>query len=204
MARNEEHLPEDIRDIAARLTEARATLTPLEADELSGRVRRRVARAPRRGARRLRRTSLAAILAAALMLTSGAGAVIAAGYFGGHSDGFFGGDSQVFQSFNFRHDRDASYCQYHGPQTITRVIPTFFGIFIITITFDCGRVVDVHISFIPYHLPHQFPHWGYEFDGGNQQQTNNVSVSTTAPTGTSSMTLTENGQHYTVPFNFNN
>ena len=120
-----EQLPEDVRDIAERLTEARVALSPLELDELRGRIHRRVTRSSkRRGMGTLRRSSLAAILAAALMLTSGAGAVIAAGYFGGNSDGNFGGDSHVFQSTSFRHFRDSSFCQYHGPVTITRVFPT--------------------------------------------------------------------------------
>src|SRR5450755_3168261 len=115
-----EHLPEDVRDIAERLAEARVTLSPLELDQLRAQVQRRASR-PSRSRRLggLRRTSLAGILAAALMLTSGAGAVIASTS--------LGGGSQTFQTLSFRHDRDSSFCQYHGPVTITRVIPTFFG-----------------------------------------------------------------------------
>jgi hypothetical protein len=214
MSRFDENLPEDVRDIAQRLTEARATLSPLELDDLRGRVHRRVTRrSAGRRTGRMRRTSLAAILAAALMLTSGAGVVIAAGYFGGNSDGFFGGDSHVFQTTNFRDDRDSSYCQYHGPVTVTREFPTTFGLFIITITTDCGRVIDVDIHFIPF-FP--FPHghdqgnqgngqgFGWRFGDGPQQETNGNSVSTTTPTGTTGMTVTEGGSNYTLPFSFDN
>lgn len=194
----DEHIPEDLRDIAERLTEARAGFTPLELDELRTRVHRRVSRpARRRGMGAFRRTSLAAILAAALMLSSGAGAVIAAGY--------FGGGSQVFQTTSFRHDRDASYCQYHGPVTITRVIPTFFGLLIVTITFDCGRVISVHINFIPFPFPHGHGHglgFGWQFGNGPLQTTSGTSVSTTAPTGTTGMTITSNGSNYTLPFSY--
>lgn len=200
----DEHLPEDVRDIAERLTQARATLSPLELDDLRGRIHRRSTRAPRvRRTSRFRRSSLAAILAAALMLTSGAGAVIAAGYFGGS-----GGDRYVFQELSFAHDHDASFCQYHGPVTITRFIPTPFGLFIITITYDCGRVINVHITFIPFYPhgfpPHHIPPFFWRFDNGPQQGTNDNSVSTTAPTGTTGMTITENGATYTLPFDFGN
>ena len=197
MSHFDEHLPEDVRDIAERLTEARATLSPLESDELRGRVRRRVGRSSKeRRFGGLRRSWLAGILAGTLMLSSGAGVVVAAGYFGG-------GDSHVFDGFSFRHDRDSSFCQYHGPVTITRVIPTFFGLLIITITFDCGHVISVHISFIPFHFPphhHGDDDWfGWRFGDGPEQTTKGPSVSTTAPSGTTAMTITANGSSYTFP-----
>jgi uncharacterized repeat protein (TIGR02543 family) len=206
MSRFDESLPGDVRDIAERLTEARATLSPLELDELRGRVHRSVTRrSPGRRTGRMRRTSLAAILAAALMLTSGAGAVIAAGYFGGNSGGnYFGGDSHVFEGTSFDHFRDSSFCQYHGPQTFHEVFPTIFGVFIITITTDCGRVIDVHISFIPFFPPHHhFPFpggFGWFFGGhGPEQFTSGPDVSTTAPDGTTGMTIVVDGQTFTIP-----
>lgn len=196
----DEHLPEDVRDIAEQLTEARATFSPLELDELHSRIHRRLTRpSKRRGMRGLRRTSLAGILAAALMLSSGTGVVIAAGYFGG-------GDAHVFQTTSFRHDHDSSYCQYHGPVTTTRVIPTFFGLLIITITIDCGHVISVHIDFIPFPFHgHGHGHdggFGWRFGNGPEQSTNGTSVSTTAPTGTTGMTITSSGGNYTLPFSF--
>ena len=202
MGHFDEHLPEDVREIAERLTQARATLSPLESDELRGRIHRRSTRAPRvRRTGRFRRSSLAAILAAALMLSCSAGAVIAAGYFGGNDGGF----RYVFQELSFAHDHDASYCQYHGPITVTRYIPTPFGVFIVTITYDCGRVIDVHISFIPFSPHgHAIPPFFWRFDNGPQQTANGTSVSTTAPTATTAMTITENGATYTLPFDFGN
>jgi hypothetical protein len=59
MSQYGDHLPEDLRDIAARLSAARVRPNPIELDELRQRVERRAARAaasPRRrrgaGARR--------------------------------------------------------------------------------------------------------------------------------------------------------
>jgi hypothetical protein len=245
MGHSDEHLPEDVRDIAARLSEARATLSPLELDDLRSRVTRPAAS---RRAGRLRRSTLVAMLAGALMLTSGAGVVIAAGYFGG-------GDRYVFQTTSFSHDHDASFCQYHGPVTITHTIPTPFGIYTITITYDCGRVIAVHISFVPFHFPP--PHgghgpfpcygnpygiygssrdsygdpygiygdprdsygntgyfgpgycsgggsepWQWSFGNGPEQSTSDTSVSTTAPTDTTGMTIAVGGSTYTLPFDF--
>ena len=129
------------------------------------------------------------------MLTSGAGAVIASTS--------IGGGSQTYQALSFRNDRDSSYCQYHGPTTVTRVIPTFFGLLIVTITYDCGHVIAVHIDFIPYWFPHGHGHdqgFGWRFGNGPQQDTGDNSVSTTAPTGTTGMTIDSGGTDYTLPF----
>src|ERR1700753_75020 len=107
MTNFDEHLPDDVRDIAERLVDARVTLSPFEFDDLRARVQRRVSR-PSRGRRLsgLRKSSIAGALAAALMLSSGAGAVIASTS--------IGGGSQTFQALSFRDNRDSSYCQYHG------------------------------------------------------------------------------------------
>jgi len=198
MSHFDEHLPEDVRDIAERLTEARVTLSPLELDELRGRVQRRVARSPKpRHLGGLRRGWLAGLLAATLMLSSGVGVVLA-----GSS---LGGGSQTFAGFSFRHDRDSSYCQYHGPVTITREFPTFFGIFVITITYDCRHIISIHITFIPFPHGHGHDHdFFWRFGDGPEQGGNGSSVSTTAPTGTTGITIIQGNQSYTLPFSFGN
>ena len=52
MSQYDDHLPEDLRDIAARLSAARVTPNPLELDELRQRVHGRAARAGRPTQRR--------------------------------------------------------------------------------------------------------------------------------------------------------
>src|SRR5208283_5484895 len=89
MSQFDDQLPEDLRDIAARLSAARVTPTPLELDELRRRVHGRAARAPRqRGlAGALRAKAVAGLLTVGLMLTAGAGVVLATGSFNGGSGG---------------------------------------------------------------------------------------------------------------------
>lgn len=220
MSHSDEHFPEDLRDIAQRLTEARPTLSAFELDDLRGRVHGRVTRpsAGRRAVGRFRRSTLVAILASALMLTSGAGVVIAAGSFGG-------GDRYVFQTTSVTHESDASFCQYQGPTTFTRVILTRFGIFTISTTFYHCKVIDFHISFHPFfpfaghssllgnpnetygNIGYFGPGLGggssepysYSFGNGPAQTTTSTSVDTSAPIGTTGMTIAIGGSTYTLP-----
>lgn len=203
MSRFDEHLPEDLRDIAERLTQARPTLSPLELDELHGRVQRRAERASRgKFLGRVRKGSLAGVLAGTLMLTSGAGAVIAATS--------LGGGSHTYATTSLSHSSNASFCQYHGPFTFTRVILTRSGLLIIRAVWDCQRL-SVSITFFPFHpiIRGQGGNvggftWAFTGDGSPKiGSTDSPTVDTTAPTGTTGMTVNTNGQSFTLPFSGN-
>lgn len=77
MNRRDDHLPEDLRDIADGIRESRTEASPLQLDELKQRARRQAERAG--GAPgRWRRKLIATILALGLMFTSTTGVVVAA------------------------------------------------------------------------------------------------------------------------------
>ena len=173
MSRFDDQLPEDLRDIAARLDEGRATFTPLELDELHGRVQRRLERGARREPggsllSRLRMNSVAGLLAAGLMLTSGAGVVIAASALGGGKD--------TFRTTNLHGEKDASFCQYHGPHTETRIIHTRRGIIIVLLTWDCHRL-KVRIIF-EGHFRWRFGdgHWNFTDSGSTLDNPSAVTI----------------------------
>jgi len=153
MAHFDDQLPDDVRDIAERLSMSRATFTPLELDELRHRLQKRAQRAPsRRGLLgRMHAKWVAVLLAAGLLLSSGAGVVIACESVGG--DG-----GQTFGTTSFHDARDASFCEYHGPYTKVVHIHTRRGDITITIVWDCRHV---HV-----HFDHHFPfNWRFG-DGG--------------------------------------
>ena len=124
------------------------------------------------------------------MLTSGVGAVLAAGALGG--DSHRGGDPfrNIFQTTSFRHERDASDCQYRQPVTRTFIIHTRHGgELIITITIFCGHI-HIHITF------HERFEWRFG-DGSNQSS--DGTVNSDAPNNTHAVTVTVGGASYTVP-----
>ncbi len=181
MARFDDQLPDDVRDIAERLSASRATFTPLELDELRQRVQQRAQRAPgRRGlAGRMHARWVAVLLAAGLLLTSGAGVVIACESVGG-------GGSQTFGTTSFHHARDASWCQYHGPYTRVIHIDTRHGVITVTIVWDC-RHMHVHFDYgFPFNWRFGDGDWNHGSDGD-------------APDGTSYVTVSADGSTYTVP-----
>jgi hypothetical protein len=213
MSRNEEHLPEDLRDIAERLTEARATFTPLELDDLHGRLRRRTERrrgtpGRRRFATRFRMNSVAGLVAAGLMLTSGAGAVIAATSFGGDDHGRSGdnfgknfGDTYGGTSFN--HGRDGSFCQYHGPIVHHYFVHTRHGLVEVIVTVFCGHV-HYHIEFIPDRgfrsRGDRDGQFDYRFDGqGPTYWSQGSSCDGNAPDGTTEISVGVDGSNYNLP-----
>jgi hypothetical protein len=194
MDRFDDHSQDELRDLARRLRESRATFTPLELDEMQMRLERRMQRpaARRRGiVSRLRMSSVAGLAALGLMLTSGVGAVFAAGALGG-GDSRHGVDPihNIFQTTSFRHGRDASECQYQQPVTRTFVIHTLHGgVLIITITIFCGHI-HVHITF------HEHFFWRF---GDRSNQNSAGDVNTDAPNDTHVIVVTIGGAKYTVP-----
>ena len=116
MSQFDDQLPEDVRDIAARLFAARVNPTPLRSSTsfASGFTGAPVSR--RGGAvspAACARGPCAVLLTAGLMLTSGAGVVFASDWFGGNN--WNGWSAWPI----FHHDRDAAWCQYHGPEDDT-------------------------------------------------------------------------------------
>ena len=98
-------LPPDLEDVAQRLTQARTQSTPLELEDLRGRVQRRAARRPRSVGRLgmlLRVNGMATLLTSGLILTTGASAVLAAKAVTGGSKG--GGTISA--------PKDAAACEY--------------------------------------------------------------------------------------------
>jgi hypothetical protein len=75
--RDDDHLPDDLREIADGIRKSRIEPTPLELDELKRRARRQAERDPS-SILAWRRKLIAAILALGLMVSSGAGVVVAA------------------------------------------------------------------------------------------------------------------------------
>ena len=187
----EDHLPEDLRDIAERLVEARASFSPLELDELHVRIGRRGHRAPRPSGigARLRRNSIAGLAAAGLMLTSGAGAVIASTSLGSSGDGnsFSNSFDNTFGETGFHDTKDASDCEYWGPFSKTYVLD--HGTVDVTFVQDCDDP-NVYV-----HCDGGFD-WKFG-DGPNHYATD--SWTGTVPTGTSGMTLSVHGSTYTLP-----
>jgi len=181
MARFDDQLPDDVREIAKRLSASRATFTALELDELRQRVQRRAERAPRnRGwLARVHARWVAVLLATGLALSSGAGVVIACES--------VGGGGQTFDTTSFHDMRDASWCQYHGPYTQVLHINTRHGVITIVIVWDC-RHLQVHFD-------GGFP-FDWRFDGGGWNHDSDA----TAPDGTGGMTVSVDGSTYTVPF----
>ena len=184
MAPFDDQLPEDLRDIAERLTEARATFSPLELDALNGRLRRRFERSPRsrRFAAGLRMKSVAGLGALGLMLTSGAGVVIASSEIGGGHDTFNGTrlhntrDSSECE-YKGRHEKDEEFTDQHGKEIDVRIV------------FDC-REFKFHIE--------DSGHFNWVENGKEHSSWN--STDGTAPTGTTGLTIKTGHSSITVPF----
>jgi hypothetical protein len=188
MDRHDDHLPEDLRDVAGRLRESRAQLTPLELDQLRSRVHRRVDRgaAPRRSrfVAILRMNLVAAALTVGLVLTSGVGAVIASQS--------LGGGTNTFSATNFNHPTNSAGCQYHGPYTWTFTFQSkHHSTLTITLTWDCRKLT--------YDFECAKGITSYQFDSTPAVWPRSTSASGTAPTGLSSTTVTFDGTTVTLP-----
>lgn len=184
MARFDDAFPEDVRDIAERLSESRATFTALELDGLNGRLRRRFERTPRRRSlvARMRAKWVASLLALGLLLTSGAGIVIASSAIGGGRD--------TFRTIRFDDADDASGCQLDGSHEEFRSIRTGHRRLLVIITFDCHRII-IHIDFDG--------EFGFSF-GDGLSHSGDGSWTGNAPGGSPGLTISEGHSHYHFPF----
>jgi hypothetical protein len=226
MGHNEEHLPEDVRDIAERLTESRASFTPIELDGLRERLKRRLGQgSPSHGRRlsRLRMKSIAGVAAIGLMLTAGAGVVIAGTSISGGTNAGGGNLSSFSQSFNntfrntsLRHDPDASFCQYQTPVILVFRFVTPSGTLIIRIVITCN-VVHISITFIANggsgsgsgsdsqgsdsQGSDSNPGFEFGFNQGHRHHWRGSSYNTNAPDWAKTMTVKVGRSSHTVPVN---
>ena len=184
MSHHDDQLPEDIRDIAARLSAARVTPSPLELDELRQRARGRIARGARapqqRGfARVLRMNFVAALLTAGLVMTTGVGVVLASGATNG--------------ALSTSQTESASSCQYHKPWSKTySEWPKKGGTLTITLVWDGTKLTGS----IKYTGSGGFT---YQFAGSSSHSVSGSSTSFTAPTGTPSLSVTAGSSTYVFP-----
>ncbi|HLW95231.1 MAG TPA: hypothetical protein VKS25_07645 [Solirubrobacteraceae bacterium] len=189
MERNEDQLPEDVRGIAARLTAARVTPSALELDELRGRVHHRLRRGeptPRRGLGAVLRVhGVAVLLATGLILTSGVGVVLASGSFGG-------GDKQTYGDTDFHgHDKHASSCQYDNEWSGDYSWQTQHSTMHVYVDWDCDDYT-IHV--------HCGDEYQYKFGNKGWNDVKETSYTTTAPSGTSGLTLKTGGQSHSISF----
>jgi hypothetical protein len=187
MSQYDDQLPEDVRDIAARLSAARATPSPLELDELRRRVHGRAARpgnAPqRRGfARVMRRNFVAALLTAGLVMTTGVGVVLASGANNG--------------SISTSQNESASNCQYHKPWSKSySEWPKNGGTLTVNLVWDGTKLTGS----IKYTGTGGFT---YQFAGSGSHTVTGSSTSFTAPSGTPSLSVTAGTSTYVFPITY--
>ena len=187
MSQYDDQLPEDVRDIAARLSAARATPTPLELDALRRRVHGRAARSagavPRRGyARAMRRNIVAALLTGGLVMTTGVGVVLASGANTG--------------SISTSQNESASNCQYHKPWSKTySEWPKKGGTLTVDLVWDGTKLTGS----IKYTGSGGFT---YQFAGSGSHSVSGSSTSFTAPGGTPSLSVTAGGSTYVFPITY--
>jgi len=188
MSRQEEHFPEDVRDIAARLSAARVEPDALELDELRRRVHgraQRAARAPRRRglAHVLRMNFVAVALTTGLVFSSGVGVVLAC----------TGGAPPPPPG-------SSSSCQYNQWWTKTGSWPSSDkGTLSVTETWSASKLV-VTITYVP---PKGTAYgFTYQFSGGSSVNVTSESVTVTAPKNTPSLTVTAGGTTYDFTFTY--
>src|ERR1035441_10315580 len=183
-------LPEDLRDIAARLSAARVNPSPLELDELRRRVHGRAgraARSPQRGgfARVLRMNVVAAMLTVGLVLSSGVGIVFACTALGG------GGSSNPTWPITLE---NASWCQYHHSWEGQWSWKTKHSTVYVTVDWDCKHLTG---TITCNGKPIQ---WQWAGQGTND--VDKTSVSTTGPSNSTWLKVTVDGTVGTANFSY--
>jgi hypothetical protein len=111
--RNDDRVPEDLRDVADTIRESRTEPTPLRLEELKMRARRQAEHRTGGAAMRWRKKLVATILALGLMLTSGTGVVVAAQSLGSNTEPTFSFEALREEIEN--PEKDASKSQYCPP-----------------------------------------------------------------------------------------
>ena len=190
MSQYDEQLPEDLRDVAARLSAARPTPTPLELDGLRQRIQARHARAARAGtahkprglARVLRMRAVAVMLTLGLTLSSGVGVVLAC-----ESLSPGGGGTWTWPS----PPQNASWCQYHGKWSYTDSWKTKHSTLTVLWVWDCKHLTVTIWCGEPFRF-----NWG----SGSWTDGEPASYTATAPGETSGLVVSADG----TTLNFSN
>jgi hypothetical protein len=187
MSQHDGQLPEDLRDIADRLFAARVTPSRFELDELYQRVYGRVegGRSPwrrRRFATVLRMNFVAALLTLGLVLTSGVGVVLASEW--------FGGGSNTYEATSFHNEKDASWCEYYGKHEHDYSFKTHDSTVDVDLFWDCKHLTVHFFCDKPF---------GYKFGNGPTSDIKLTSDTVIAPTGSSGLTVSEDGYTSTIP-----
>ena len=191
MSEHESHLPEDLRDIAERLSAARATPSRFELDQLYQRVYARFERGERpwrqrRLAGALRMNLVAALLTLGLMATSGVGVVLASEW--------FGGGSNTYQDVNFKGYDDADCkVEHSGSWSSSYSWKTHDSTLYVNVVWDC-KDVTIHVTCgdpITYK-------WG----NGSWYDTKQESYTTIGYSGTPGFSVTAGGTTHTLPFSW--
>jgi uncharacterized repeat protein (TIGR02543 family) len=182
-----ERFPEDVRDIASRLSEARVVPTEFELDELKQRIFRRAARAARvpkaaSFARAMRMKLVAVPLTVALTLSAGVGVVFAC-----ENLGSGGGGSWKWPS----PPSSASWCQYKGPWSYSDSWKTKHSTLTVLWFWDCKHLT-VTISCGSW--------FGFKWGGGAWGD-ELTSFTSTAPSVTSGLTIDTDGTAFTFTTN---
>jgi hypothetical protein len=185
MSQHGDYLPEDLREIAARLSAARVTPNPLDLDELRQRVHgraRRVAAAPRRRrlASALRMNFVASALTSTLVLTSGAGVVLAC---------TGGGSPPPPPGWS-------SSCQYNRWWTKTG---TWSPGLTVTETWSNNKLKVTITNDPPKPQSKSFT---YAFGPNGPSGSATGSITVTAPAGTTTLHVTADGKSYSFTFSY--
>jgi hypothetical protein len=191
MSQHDGQLPEDLREIAERLSAARETPSPFELDELCRRVYWAVERGgslPRRGrfAALVRMKFVAAALTVGLVLTSGVGVVLASEW--------FGGGSNTYQDVNFKgYDNADCHVEHNGEWSSNYSWKTHDSTLYVNVVWNC-EYLTVHVTCgdpITYK-------WG----NGSWYDTKKESYTTIGYSGTSGFSVTAGGTTHTLPFSW--
>jgi hypothetical protein len=189
MSEHDSQLPEDLRDIAERLSAARVTPSRFELDELYQRVYVRFERggSPWRGRRFagvLRMNLVAAVLTLGLVLTSGVGVVLASEW--------FGGGSNTYQDVNFKGYDDAD-CKVEnsGSWSSSYSWKTHDSTLYVNVVWNC-KYLTIHVTCgDPI---------SYEWGGGSWTDTKSESYTTIGSSGIPDFSVTAGGTTHTLPF----
>ena len=189
MSEHDSQLPEDLRDIAERLSAARVTPSRFELDELYQRVYVRFERggSPWRGRRFagvLRMNLVAAVLTVGLVLTSGVGVVLASEW--------FGGGSNTYQDVNFKGYDDAD-CKVEnsGSWSSSYSWKTHDSTLYVNVVWNC-KYLTIHVTCgDPI---------SYQWGGGSWTDTKSESYTTIGSSGIPDFSVTSGGTTHTLPF----
>jgi hypothetical protein len=185
MSQDDGRLPEDLHDIAARLSAARVMPSALELDELRRRARRAqvrpsIARSGLTSA--LRSKFVAVALTLGLVGTSGVGV--------GLAFGDLGGGSNTFQTTSL-HDKYVNDICVSKSGTYSWKLKR--GTLTVLWLWDCHHMTVHFACNEPFR---------WKFGSGPWDEATLTSFSVTAPTGTPELTLSADGSTYALPFSW--